>query len=55
MAFQANFHIKAKVVDKILGVSHLNYLGCDISLQYDKDINSNMHEFHSICDTVKNI
>lgn len=54
MAFQANFHIKTKIVDKVLEVvSHFNYLGCDMLFKYDKDINNNMHEFRSVC--VKNI
>jgi len=35
-------------------VSHLNYVGCDMLFEYDKDIHNNMCKYHSICVRVKN-
>jgi len=43
---------KNKILEQ---VSHFSHLRSDTSFLYNKDINKNTHQFHSICGNVKRI
>ena len=56
MAFWSKEPVWIKIViDDIVieQVSHFSYLGCDITFNYDHDIQKELHKLQYICDTLK--
>lgn len=55
MAFQGTRPIRSKIVleNKVIQqLKHFSYLGCDISYDYDEDINNKVSKFQGICGTI---
>ena len=55
MAFSGKQHIRTKIVvnnQTLEQVNHFNYLGCDISYGFDKDIQSKVSKFGHICGSI---
>jgi hypothetical protein len=56
MAFERKHPRRSKILikNKIIGqVSHFNYLGCDVSCNYDVDFQTKLNKFQYLCGTIK--
>jgi hypothetical protein len=56
MAFEGKHPRRSKIVidNKIMEhVSHFNYLGCDVSYNYDADLRIKLNKFQYMCGTIK--
>lgn len=55
MAFKGTYPVRTKIIidnRPIEQVSHFNYLGCDVSYNYDNDITNKLHKYQYICGTI---
>lgn len=55
MAFKGKNPVRSKIIvngNILEQVSHFNYLGCDISFNYEKDIEKKVNRFQMICGTI---
>lgn len=55
MAFRGKHPVRSKIIINntvIEQVSHFKYLGCDITYDYDKDVNIKTQRFQAICGTI---
>lgn len=55
MAFKGKNPVRSKILvngNILEQVSHFNYLGCDISFKYEKDIEKKVNRFQMICGTI---
>jgi hypothetical protein len=56
MAFHGKQSVRTKIVIDnytLEQVTHLKYLGCDVSYQYDNDVNIKLKKFQNICGTIQ--
>jgi hypothetical protein len=56
MAFEGKHPRRSKILIKtkiIEQVSHFNYLGCDVSCNYDADLQTKLNKFQYTCGTIK--
>jgi len=56
MAFKGKEPIRTKIIienEAIEQVSHFTYLGCDITFEYENDIQHKLHKFQHICGTLR--
>jgi hypothetical protein len=56
MAFKGKYPVRSKIMinnKTIEQVKNFNYLGCDISYNYDDDLQNKLHKFQYICGTIK--
>lgn len=55
MAFKGKFPVRSKIVingNIIDQVSHFNFLGCDISYEYENDVDNKLHKYQRMCGTI---
>lgn len=55
-AFHGKEPVRAKIIinsKPIEQVLHFNYLGCDISYNYDNDIDRKLNKYQSMCGTIR--
>ena len=58
MAFKGKEPIRTKIVienEVIEQVSHFNYLGCDLTYEYENEVQQKLHKFQYICGTLRKI
>jgi hypothetical protein len=56
MALEGKYPVRSKIMIKnkiIEQVKNFNYLGCDISYNYDDDLQNKLHKFQYMCSTIK--
>lgn len=56
MSFQGKYPVRSKICiynSTLEQVRHFNYLGCDLSYDYENDIDIKLHRFQQMCGTIR--
>ena len=47
---RSKIQIDGKIVEQ---VQHFNYLGCEVTFNYEEDLRNKVHKFQNMCGTIK--